>query len=127
MTSGDERLPLAAAERPTLALARPRWRRGGFASPVWRQFRRSRTALLGLAIIAVFLLVALLAPVIAHPSPIGFSLGDQLLPPSAAHLLGTDELGRDILSRLIWGGRITLLITTGAVVKAAESVTGSLQ
>ncbi|HET8628628.1 MAG TPA: ABC transporter permease [Thermomicrobiales bacterium] len=118
MTSGDERLPLAAAERPTLALARPRWRRGGFASPVWRQFRRSRTALLGLAIIAVFLLVALLAPVIAPYSPIGFSLGDQLLPPSAAHLLGTDELGRDILSRLIWGGRITLLITTGAVALA---------
>lgn len=91
------------------------------ASPVWRAFRRSRAAIVGLVIIATFLLTALLAPLIAPHNPTLFSLGDQLLSPSASHPLGTDELGRDILSRLLWGARITLLMTVGAVVLALVS------
>lgn len=85
------------------------------ASPVWRTFRRSRTALAGLIIIAFFALTALLAPLIAPHDPTAFSLGDQMAPPSATYPLGTDELGRDVLSRLLWGARITLLMTLGAV------------
>lgn len=119
MTS-TERSSTTIQSRDT-ALARPQWRQRLFASPVWRQFRRSRAALIGLTIVAVFLLIALLAPLIAPGNPTAFSLGDQLLPPSVAHPLGTDELGRDMLGRLIWGSRITLLITVGAVLLALVS------
>jgi peptide/nickel transport system permease protein len=92
-------------------------------SPVWRAFRRSRAAIIGLVIIGVFLLTAVFAPLIAPHNPTAFSLGDQLLPASVTHPLGTDELGRDVLSRLIWGSRITLLMTLGAVLLAL--VTGA--
>jgi peptide/nickel transport system permease protein len=80
-----------------------------------RQFRRSRAAVVGLILTLAFLLVAVLAPVLAPYDPTAFTLGQQLQPPSPAHLLGTDELGRDILSRILWGSRITLLITLGAM------------
>ena len=123
MTS-HERGSLTAAQPPRVALSRPGQPRRLFASPVWRQFRRSRAALIGLTIIGSFLVMAVLAPLIAPGDPTALSLGDQLLPPSAAHPLGTDELGRDILSRLLWGSRLTLLITTGAVLLAL--VTGSV-
>ena len=78
----------------------------------WRRLRRNPTALLAMAVILLLVLVAALAPVIA---PEGFDAQDlraRLLPPSAAHWFGTDDLGRDILARLAWGARITLLIAT---------------
>lgn len=91
---------------------------------VMRQFRRSRSAVLGLILTSVFILVALLAPLIAPHDPIFFDLGRQLEPPSPTYPLGTDELGRDILSRLLWGSRYTLLITIGAVAIALVAGTG---
>src|SRR5688572_13485522 len=89
-----------------------------FSSAVVRQFKRSRAAVAGLLLIVVFLLTAVLAPLIAPHDPTAFSLGQQLAAPSLRYPLGTDELGRDILSRLLWGARITLLITLGAVTLA---------
>lgn len=74
---------------------------------------------LGLAIVLTMVAVALLAPVLAPASPYEQSLADRMIPPSfmaggqAAHLLGTDPLGRDYLSRLIYGTRIALLIGCG--------------
>lgn len=62
-----------------------------------------------------FVVLAVAAPLIAPHDPTAFSLAAKLAPPSAAYPLGTDELGRDILSRLLYGARITLLITLGAV------------
>src|SRR6266567_6925616 len=82
---------------------------------ILRQFRRSRAAVAGLGLIVVFLLTAIVAPLIAPHDPIALGLGQQLRPPSLAYPLGTDELGRDMLSRLLWGARYTLLITLGAV------------
>ncbi|MGE3269223.1 MAG: ABC transporter permease [Chloroflexota bacterium] len=82
---------------------------------VVRQFVRSRAAVFGLALTLLFILTAILAPVLAPHDPTAFTLGQQLKPPSATNLLGTDELGRDIFSRILWGARITLLITLGAV------------
>jgi peptide/nickel transport system permease protein len=82
---------------------------------VLRQFRRSRAAVIGLGLILLFLLTAALAPLIAPHDPIALGLGQQLQPPSLRYPLGTDELGRDELSRLLWGARSTLLITVGAV------------
>jgi peptide/nickel transport system permease protein len=74
-------------------------------------------------IAAIFLLVvamvSLFAPALAPRDPIAVDLAQRLLPPgSPGYLLGTDQLGRDILSRLIWGGRISLLIGFSAVLVA---------
>ncbi|GLU88689.1 ABC transporter permease [Agromyces sp. NBRC 114283] len=83
----------------------------------WLAIRHRGNALTLAAVIAlgVLVLVAILAPVIAPYDPNQVSLIDALQPPSAAHLLGTDEAGRDVLSRVIWGARISLLGPLGVV------------
>ncbi len=68
-------------------------------------------AIFGLVIVTLLLLVAMLAPVLATYSPSLQDLSITLLPPSAEHWLGTDELGRDVFSRLLYGARTTLYIT----------------
>ncbi|UXU74711.1 MULTISPECIES: nickel transporter permease [unclassified Paracoccus (in: a-proteobacteria)] len=76
----------------------------------WLTFRANRLAMLGLAILVLLVLVAAFAPWIAPQDPLAQNLAQRLQPPSAAHWLGTDALGRDILSRLIYGSRVTLFI-----------------
>src|SRR5574341_335188 len=71
---------------------------------------RARLAGVGLVIIVLFTLSAIFASVIAPYSPTAQKLTNRLKPPSAEYLLGTDELGRDILSRVIYGGRISLQV-----------------
>jgi peptide/nickel transport system permease protein len=85
----------------------------------WRRLRANPMAMFALAILLCLVMVAALAPVIA---PEGFddqSLTRRLLPPSRAHWFGTDDLGRDILSRLVYGARITLMIASLVAVIAA--------
>src|SRR5213596_827888 len=76
-----------------------------------------------LALIAVFAFCALFAPVIAPYDPLLQDLGSRLMPPSAAHWLGTDSLGRDIASRILYGARISLIV--GVVVVALAGVFGT--
>ena len=76
----------------------------------WLTFRGNKLAMLGLIVLVGLIGMAILAPWIAPQSPFAQDLADRLQPPSAEHWLGTDALGRDILSRLIWGSRITLFI-----------------
>jgi peptide/nickel transport system permease protein len=76
----------------------------------WLALRANPLAMCGLAVVLALVLIALFAPWLAPHSPVAQSLPDRLQPPSAAHWLGTDELGRDILSRIIHGSRITLTI-----------------
>lgn len=76
----------------------------------WLRFRENTLAMVGLVILLALVAVALLAPWIAPGDPYAQDLAQRLRPPSAAHWLGTDALGRDILSRLIHGARITLMI-----------------
>jgi peptide/nickel transport system permease protein len=76
-----------------------------------------------LALIGLFALCAILAPLIAPYDPLTQALGSRLQPPSSAHWLGTDQLGRDILSRLLYGSQISLLI--GLVVVASAGVFGT--
>jgi peptide/nickel transport system permease protein len=71
---------------------------------------RSPTSAFGLAVLALLILTAILAPLIATHDPYVQALGNVLQPPGAEHLFGTDELGRDIFSRLVYGARITLTI-----------------
>ena len=77
---------------------------------VWRQLRRNKGALLGGFIVILEVLIAILAPVFAPYDPILQDLTAALDPPSREHLLGTDEVGRDSLSRIIFGTRITLRV-----------------
>jgi peptide/nickel transport system permease protein len=76
----------------------------------WLAFRRNPLAIAGLGIVLALVLVAALAPLIVSQSPIAQDLGERLQPPSAAHWFGTDEFGRDIYSRIVYGARITLYI-----------------
>jgi peptide/nickel transport system permease protein len=75
-----------------------------------RRILRNPTTVIGLAIIGCWLLLALAAPVAAPQSPTATAMASRLQPPSAGHLFGTDQYGRDILSRVIWGARISLPI-----------------
>lgn len=79
-------------------------------SRFWMAFRRNRVAVFGLVLVIVLGVMALLAPVIAPFDPIEQHIIDRLKPPSAQYLLGTDELGRDLFSRLLYGARISLVI-----------------
>ncbi|XWN29355.1 MAG: ABC transporter permease [Devosia sp.] len=77
----------------------------------WLKFRSNRLAMVGLMILLALILMALFAPLLAPYDPFVQDLGNRLQPiGSPGHLLGTDSLGRDILSRLIYGSRITLYI-----------------
>ncbi len=76
----------------------------------WRRFAANPLGLIGLAVVLLLIGVAVLAPWLATDPPNIQNLAARLLKPSAAHWLGTDELGRDIWSRLVWGSRITLTI-----------------
>ena len=80
--------------------------------------------LVALALIAVFAFCALFAPLIAPYDPLLQDLGSRLMPPSLAHWLGTDSLGRDIASRILYGARISLII--GVVVVASAGVFGTV-
>ncbi len=80
-------------------------------------FSRDRKAQVGLLILAFFILIALFAPIIAPFDPNEMTL-DMMGSPSGAHWLGTDDLGRDLLSRIIWGTQISLLVGVSTVTLA---------
>ena len=80
------------------------------ASPGWRWARRYGLAAVGGAIILAWLILAGFASWTAPFDPNFVNVTDRLRPPSAEHWLGTDALGRDVFSRVIWGGRISLLV-----------------
>ena len=90
----------------------------GFYGDAWRRLRRNRAALLGLLIVAAFALAAVLAPFILTTDPLEQDLDAQMLPPSRQHWLGTDDLGRDLLTRIVYGGRTSLTVGIVSVVLA---------
>jgi len=81
-----------------------------FSQDVWRRFRRNRLAVLGAATVVLLVVVAVFADAIAPYSPTLVNLNAQFEPPSLQHPFGTDYFGRDILSRVIHGARISLVI-----------------
>ena len=85
----------------------------------WKKFRRHKPALFGAAIVLLLFVSASFAPFLAPYSPTALDLGKGYSPPSAAHLLGTDEMGRDVLSRIIFGSRIVVVVVLSATSLAA--------
>ena len=83
---------------------------------VWRRLKRSRVALLGTIIFGLAALASLLAPLIAPYGPNDIDLFNITAPSSSDHWLGTDPLGRDVVTRLLYGGRLSLLIGVGAAI-----------
>jgi len=81
----------------------------------WNRFRANRFAMAGALLIVVMFLVSLLAPFITPYGPDELDLYHVLMPPSAAHWFGTDDLGRDVLTRVIYGARISLKVGFVAV------------
>ncbi|RHW41728.1 ABC transporter permease [Neobacillus notoginsengisoli] len=76
----------------------------------WQTFQKNKLALVGLGIVIFFIIVAAIAPLIAPYSFREQVLADRLLPPSAEHWFGTDDFGRDIFSRVVYGARISLWV-----------------
>ena len=83
-----------------------------------RRLRKSTTAVIGAVIVAGLVLLALFADVLAPRSPIVSDQTQTFARPSADHPLGTDQLGRDMLSRVIHGSRVSLLVGVSAVILA---------
>src|SRR2546427_6280375 len=84
----------------------------------WLRFRKNRLALIGLALVLMLVLAATLAPWLALHDPTRQSLIEKRARPGAKYLLGADEFGRDILSRVIYGSRVALLVGVVSVLIA---------
>jgi peptide/nickel transport system permease protein len=98
--------------------------RAGNTPKAWKRFRRNGPALVALALVVAFGAVALLAPYLAQHSPRAISYTAILKPPSALHWFGTDELGRDVFARVVFGARVSLGIGFSAVFIA--SIVGTI-
>jgi peptide/nickel transport system permease protein len=85
---------------------------------VVRAFSANATSWIGLALFLAIVALALLAPLISPYDPLDQDVLTRLAPPSAEHWLGTDSYGRDILSRLLWGARLSLVISTVSILAA---------
>src|SRR5690349_13361365 len=91
------------------------------ASNVWSRFRRHRAAIAGLLILGVLITICITAFLSPH-DPEASQLSDKFEPPSALHWLGTDALGRDLFTRILYGGRISLSV--GGIAVAISLIIG---
>ena len=111
-------------EKPLLDLS-PKYREEQtMGQLVWRSYRRHKPAMIGTTIILIFALAAIFAPYISPWDPKKTNLDAMLQPPSAEHIMGTDELGRDLLTRILYGGRVSLSI--GVMAMALAVVVGAI-
>lgn len=104
------------AVRPSVPVApREREKRRSPWWEVWRRLRRNKAAVAGMTVVLLLMMLALFAPVLAPYDPNQTNITKRLQGPSAGHLLGTDNFGRDMLSRIIYGSRISLYVGFVAV------------
>lgn len=101
------------------AIDRPASTEGHSQNRAWRKMKANRGSLAGLFIILAFTILALAAPILPIADPTATSWSAIRKAPSLIHLLGTDDLGRDILSRMIWGARASLMVGIFSVLIAA--------
>jgi len=114
-------VPLGAPSFPKPADAAPS---RTFLADTWRRLRRTPGAVIGAVVVAVIVLAAIFAPFVARADPLGQDLSQQALAPGPHHLFGTDKLGRDIFSRIVYGSRISIRIGFVAVGLAITLGTG---
>lgn len=95
-----------------------------FFREIWRAIRKNPLSLVGLTLIVMLVAAAVVAPYVAPYDPLETKPRERLSPPSPSHLLGTDQLGRDILSRILFGARISLRIA--GIVALIAGVGGTL-
>jgi peptide/nickel transport system permease protein len=110
---------MTATSAAPMSARRVRWTRRRVAlGRFWVSFRRERAGLVGLAVLAVFVLLALTAPLLFSPDQLKVTeaTGDVLAPPTAGYPLGTDESGRSVLALVVWGTRVSLLVGVAATV-----------
>lgn len=93
------------------------YKRRSLTAEAWRRLRKNTTAVIGMVMLAIILLACLLAPLYIDYSEdvVSVSIADRLQFPAEGTVLGTDELGRDIFARIIWGGRISLFVGIASV------------
>ncbi len=89
---------------------KPAYKKRSQKQEIWRRFKKNRGALIGAVIVMALIFCAVFAPLISPYDPIKQDRPNRLQPPSAQHWFGTDELGRDILSRIIYGARISMSV-----------------
>ena len=114
--------PVAVAPGSSLGQASPRL--VSQRRRAWRAFARNRTALVGLGLVILIVLVAIFAPWLATHDPLAQSTISRLQTPSTEHWLGTDDYGRDIFSRILYGTRVALLV--GVLSVALGAVLGTI-
>jgi peptide/nickel transport system permease protein len=86
---------------------------------VWRQLRRNRLSLIGSLIVVSLVFIALAAPLLGLPNPVKLNIPQRFLPPGPDHWFGTDQLGRDVLSRVVHGARVSLMTSVLTMLVAA--------
>ncbi|MHB8644728.1 MAG: ABC transporter permease [Thermomicrobiales bacterium] len=106
---------MATETAVALALAQPAARR---TTAVWQRALRNPRIIIGATVLIIFFLMAIFAPLIATGDPLRQHPQQRLAPPSAVYPLGTDEFGRDLLSRLIYGSRVSLQVAFGSITLA---------
>ncbi|TXH37030.1 MAG: ABC transporter permease [Rhodospirillaceae bacterium] len=122
MSLANDNLPPSMSWRGWLLTETPHSRmqaRLGRAYLGWRGFLRNPLAMAGLLIFVILVLTAIFAPLLTSHNPLAGDLGHRLLPPNEVNILGTDQQGRDLWSRIIYGSRITLMIVFLVAVTAA--------
>lgn len=112
--------PTNPNSNPNAALVSARQEEEGLWRTVWRRFRRNKLALIAILVLLVLYSMAIFAPYVATHAYDAMPTKERFQPPSADHWLGTDHLGRDIWSRIVYGGRISLSV---GFVAAGLSVT----
>lgn len=109
MSSTGESSPLSALAPPERDAAQ-RQQPTGYARLIWRSFIGHRPAVIGTLVLSALVLLAIFAPLLSPHSPSEPDLSKPLAPPSLSHPLGTDALGRDVLTRLMYGARVSLTV-----------------
>lgn len=108
---GGSAAAVTAAAKPTSSKRKQR-------SRILRRFRNHKLAMIGLVVFLIVLILAIFAPLVTRYDPNEINLRDKYLAPDSKHLLGTDRIGRDVLARVIFGARVSLLVGVGGVALA---------
>jgi peptide/nickel transport system permease protein len=122
MSLANDNLPPSMSWRGWLLTETPQSRMQaslGRAYLGWRNFLRNPLAMAGLLIFVILVLTAIFAPLLTSHNPLAGDLNHRLSPPTETNILGTDEQGRDLWSRIVYGSRITLMIVFLVAVTAA--------